>query len=149
MNTSSNCAKILIVEDDPGHARLMEKNLMRENALHEIVIVHDGQKAIDYFSSAVEGSEGERTPPTVVLLDLHLPIRNGFQVLEHVKSNERTRLTPVFVLTNSDSAADATRCYELGCNVFITKPPDYEMFSQTIRSLGKFISVITCPRSEV
>lgn len=149
MNISSNAAKILIVEDDPAHARLIQKNLMRENVVNEIVIVHDGQKAIDYMSLDKEDPEAETILPAMVLLDLHLPIKNGFQVLEHVKSDDRTKLTPVFVLTNSDDSIDITRCYELGCNSFIIKPADYDTFSETIRNLGKFLSTITCPVNKV
>jgi CheY-like chemotaxis protein len=78
---------------------------------------------------------------------LNLPVLDGFQVLQRMKSDDRTRHIPVIMVTSSDDTQDVSRCYELGCNVFLTKPLlDYEQFSEAIRKLGLFLSVVKVPR---
>ena len=136
---------ILLVEDDPGHARLIEKNLRRSNITNEIIKVGDGQQALDYLFSEGEYAGGEYASPLLVLLDLNLPVLDGYQVLKRMKADERTRRIPVIILTTTDDAREVTRCYELGCNVYVTKPVDYEQFSDAIRKIGLFLSVVTIP----
>ena len=130
---------ILLVEDDPGHARLIEKNLRRANITNDIVNVTDGQQAIDYLFS------NGRLPSLLVLLDLNLPVLDGYQVLERMKNDERTKRIPVIILTTTDDTREVARCYELGCNVYVTKPVDYEQFSEAIRKLGLFMAVLMIP----
>ncbi len=130
---------ILLVEDDHGHARLIEKNLRRANITNDIVHVTDGQHAIDYLFS------NGRPASLLVLLDLNLPVLDGYQVLERMKKDERTRRIPVIILTTTDDTREITRCYELGCNVYVTKPVDYEQFSDAIRKLGLFMAVLMIP----
>jgi CheY-like chemotaxis protein len=140
---------ILLVEDDPGHARLIEKNLRRSNLTNDIVVVSDGQQAIDYLFCECEYAAREGcVSPLLVLLDLNLPVLDGYQVLQRMKGDERTRRIPVIVLTTTDDAREVSRYYELGCNVYITKPVDYEKFSAAIRQLGLFLSVVTIPNGE-
>ncbi|MCP4654309.1 MAG: response regulator [bacterium] len=135
---------ILLVEDDPGHARLVEKNLRRASIANEIVTVSDGQQALDHLFG-----DGERSAlPLLVLLDLNLPGLDGYQVLERIKADERTRRIPVIVLTTTDDAREVARCYELGCNVYIVKPVEYEHFSEAIRKLGLFLKVVAVPDGE-
>lgn len=137
---------ILVVEDDPGHARLIERNLRYSNIANEIVKLSDGQEALDYLFGEGKYAGVERSSALLVLLDLNLPVLDGFQVLERMKSDERTKHIPVIMVTSSDDTGDVTRCYELGCNVFLTKPVvDYEKFSEAIRKLGLFLSVVTVP----
>jgi CheY-like chemotaxis protein len=130
---------ILLAEDDPGHARLIEKNLRRADLTNDIVKATDGQQAVDYIFGNGCAS------PLVVLLDLNMPVLNGYQVLERMKGDERTKLIPVIILTTTDDPREVARCYELGCNVYITKPVDYEQFSEAIRKLGLFIMVMMIP----
>lgn len=137
---------ILVVEDDPGHARLIERNLCCSKIANEIIKLGDGQQALDYLFG--EGDYDGMTPSSslLVLLDLNLPAVDGFQVLERVKSDDRTRHIPVIVVTTSDDTRDVSKCYQLGCNVFLTKPlVDYEQFAEVIRKLGMFLSVVTVP----
>ncbi len=136
---------IVIVEDDPGHARLIEKNIRRSNISNEVIILADGQKASDYLLGQGEHADIPRPAPLLVLLDLNLPVLDGFQLLRRLKSHKETRKIPVVVLTSSDEAQEVTKCYDLGCNVFITKPVDYEKFSEAIRSLGLFLAIVTLP----
>jgi len=130
---------ILLVEDDPGHARLIEKNLRRANITNDIVKATDGQQAVDYLFG------NGRALSLLVLLDLNLPVLDGYQVLERMKADERTKHIPVIMLTTTDDSREVSRCYELGCNVYITKPVDYERFSDAIRKLGLFMAVFMIP----
>jgi CheY-like chemotaxis protein len=139
---------ILLVEDDPGHARLIEKNLRRSNFVNEIVKLTDGQSTLDYLFG---NGSAHCAPPSqvLVLLDLNMPGVSGYQVLERLRANERTRHIPVIVLTTTDDAAEIRRCYELGCNVYITKPVDYEQFSEAIRRLGLFLTIVRMPGEDL
>jgi CheY-like chemotaxis protein len=131
---------ILLVEDDPGHARLIEKNLRRSNVTCEIVKLTDGQQTLDYLFS-----NGKAAESALVLLDLNMPGLSGYQVLQRLKANERTRAIPVVVLTTTDDAAEIKRCYDLGCNAYVTKPVDYEQFSEMIHRLGLFLTIVRTP----
>jgi CheY-like chemotaxis protein len=136
---------ILLVEDDPGHMRLIEKNLRRANITNRIDHVTDGQQAVDYLFCEGEYADRERPSPLLVLLDLNMPVLDGYQVLERMKSDGRTKRIPVIILTTTDDAREVARCYELGCNVYITKPVDYDQFSEAMRKLGLFLLVVMVP----
>jgi CheY-like chemotaxis protein len=136
---------MLLVEDDPGHARLIQKNLRRANINNEITLLTDGQQAIDYLFKEGDYSSSEHGAPLLVLLDLNLPVLDGYQVLERMKQDSRTKRIPVIMLTTTDDAREVTRCYDLGCNVYITKPVDYGQFSEAIRKIGLFLSVVSVP----
>jgi len=136
---------ILLVEDDPGHTRLIEKNLRRANIKNKMHFATDGQEAIDYLFCEGEYANNKRASDLLVLLDLNLPVLDGYQVLERMKIDERTKRIPVIILTTTDDPREVARCYELGCNVYITKPVDYEQFSEAIRSLGLFLLVVMIP----
>jgi CheY-like chemotaxis protein len=81
----------------------------------------------------------------LILLDLNLPDMSGTDILEKIKSDTRLRRAPVVILTTTDDKTEIQRCYDLGCNVYITKPVEYESFSEAIRQLGLFLSVIQAP----
>ena len=137
---------ILLAEDDPGHARLIVKNLRRGLIANPIVTVGDGQAALDYLFGPAGGNGAAEVPPLLVLLDLNMPVLDGYQVLARLKADERTRHIPVVVLTTTDDPREIARCYDLGCNVYVTKPVDYEHFSEAIRKLGLFLSVVALPQ---
>jgi CheY-like chemotaxis protein len=143
--TNKQEVTILLVEDDPGHARLIEKNLRRSNITNEIITLTDGQQAIDYLFGEGRHMSAQHPSPMLVLLDLNLPVLDGYQVLRRMKGDERTKHIPVVVLTTTDDTREVARCYELGCNVYITKPVDYEQFSEAIGKLGLFLAVVTVP----
>lgn len=136
---------ILLVEDDSGHARLIEKNLRRANITNSIKWVDDGQQAIDYLFKEGEYANSTHRKPLLVLLDLNLPVLNGYQVLKRMKEDASTRRIPVIMLTTTDDSREVTKCYDLGCNVYITKPIDYTQFSDAIRKIGLFLSVVSIP----
>jgi CheY-like chemotaxis protein len=136
---------LVLVEDDPGHARLIERNLRRARMTNEILTLRDGQAAVDYLFG-----EGLRRPlPLLLLLDLNLPGLSGFQVLERLKADARTQHIPVICLTTTDNPQDIERCYALGCNVYLTKPVAYAQCSEAIRQLGLLLSIVKVPSGEV
>ncbi len=144
---SMNEITILLVEDNPGHARLVEKNLRRAKIANPIVKLDDGQCALDYLFGEQGYVNTEHHPPVLMMLDLNLPIVNGYRILEKMKTDPRTKSIPVIVLTTTDDVHEIDRCYELGCNVFIPKPVEYEQFADAIGKLGLFLSVIMLPSS--
>ncbi len=136
--------KIVMVEDDHGHAKLIEKNIRRANISNDILHFDSGQPALDYLFSEEVRANG----PMLILLDLNLPDMQGTDILAEVKKDERLKRAPVVVLTTTDDKVEIQRCYDLGCNVYITKPVDYESFAGAIRQLGLFLSVMQAPEIE-
>lgn len=135
--------RILLVEDDPGHARLIEKNLRRSGIANEIVFISDGRGVLDYLD--MDYYEQGMHECLLILLDLNLPVLDGYQVLEKIKSDERTKKIPVIILTTTDLPQEVERCYELGCNIFITKPVQYDKFCNAVRNLGLLLSIVKVP----
>jgi CheY-like chemotaxis protein len=146
--SNPNLVTIVLVEDDPGHARLIEKNLRRGAITNDLVLINNGKDAVDYLFCQGKYCGSQLPSPLLVLLDLNLPVMDGFQVLECLKSDDRTKLIPIIVITSTDDARDVALCYKLGCNVFLTKPIDYNKFCQAIRNLGLFLSVVSWPDKE-
>ena len=145
--TEHKSVSIIMIEDDEGHARLIEKNIRRAGISNSITHFTDGTTALDYLFNAEEGPE--RNGPALVLLDLNLPDMSGTDILAKIKGAEGAlRRTPVVVLTTTDDKVEIQRCYDLGCNVYITKPVNYESFAQAIRQLGLFLSVIQVPETQ-
>ena len=138
---------IVMIEDDEGHARLIEKNIRRAGINNPIKHFLDGTSAVDYLENAPEGPN--HNGPALVLLDLNLPDMSGTDILGRIKGGtDALKRTPVVVLTTTDDKVEIQRCYDLGCNVYITKPVNYESFAQAIRQLGLFLSVIQVPGAE-
>jgi CheY-like chemotaxis protein len=141
VNTAAQAVTIVMVEDDEGHARLIEKNLRRAGVSNEVIHFTSGTSANEYLF----GPAMQRGKPLLVLLDLNLPDVSGISILEKLKEDESLRTMPVIVLTTTDDQREIQRCYDLGCNVYITKPVNYETFAQAIRQLGLFLAVIQVP----
>lgn len=141
-------AAILLIEDDPGHALLIEKNLRRGGIAYDIMVLDNGQKAVDYLFKQGDYAGDKHAAPPLILLDLNLPVLNGYQVLQIIKQDERTKQIPVVVLTTTDNPQEVQRCYELGCNMYITKPVGYDQFSDAIQRLSMFLSIVKTPRRE-
>jgi CheY-like chemotaxis protein len=141
--TQSNQRSVIIVmiEDDEGHARLIEKNVRRAGVNNEIRHFADGTSALAFLKS----DEVQANGPMLILLDLNLPDMTGIDILGVLKSHDRLKRAPVIVLTTTDDKVEIQRCYDLGCNVYITKPVDYDTFATAIRQLGLFLSVMQVP----
>jgi CheY-like chemotaxis protein len=136
---------IVLVEDDDGHATLVERNLKRAGLANGIKRLKDGQEAIDFVLGKGAYS-GLSTPHSMlILLDIKMPRVDGVEVLRQLKSNPQTALVPVIMLTTTDDPREIDRCYELGCSVYITKPVDYQAFVEAINRLGLFLQVVRIP----
>ena len=138
---------IIMVEDDEGHARLIEKNIRRAGVNNEIRPFSDGTSALAFLLGPDGSGQANAGKALLVLLDLNLPDMTGVDILKRIKENEHLKRSPVVVLTTTDDQREIQRCYDLGCNVYITKPVDYEGFANSIRQLGLFFSVIQVPQT--
>lgn len=145
MKGSGKEVTIVMVEDDEGHARLIEKNIRRAGVSNDIVPFTNGNTALDYILGADRTGEGTKNNYLLILLDLNLPDMSGIGILEKIKSNPHTKRLPVVILTTTDDETEIQRCYDLGANVYITKPVEYESFANAIRQLGLFFSVMQVP----
>ena len=142
--TDQKSVTIVMIEDDEGHARLIEKNIRRAGINNAIRHFTDGGSAMAFLYDDAHGPA--RNGPALILLDLNLPDMSGTDILARIKAEESVlRRTPVVVLTTTDDKIEIQRCYDLGCNVYITKPVNYEGFSNAIRQLGLFFAVIQVP----
>lgn len=137
---------IVMIEDDEGHARLIEKNIRRAGISNRLRHFLDGTSALQFLLEDPAGPM--KNGPALVLLDLNLPDMSGTDILARIKGDERLHRVPVVVLTTTDDKVEIQRCYDLGCNVYITKPVNYESFADAIRQLGLFLSVIQLPDGE-
>jgi CheY-like chemotaxis protein len=140
---------IVVAEDDDGHATLIERNLRRAGLSNPIVRLRDGQEALDYFFGADAEAQArlEAQPKTadadsVLLLDINMPRVDGIDVLRRMKGDARTAKVPTIMLTTTDDPREIERCYQLGCNVYVTKPVEYEAFMEAIRRLGFFLQIV-------
>jgi DNA-binding response OmpR family regulator len=140
---------IIMIEDDEGHARLIERNIRRSGVNNDIMPFTNGTDAVRYLFGTDGTGSAHKDDALLVLLDLNLPDMSGIDILRRVKENAHLKATPVVVLTTTDDAQEIKRCYELGCNVYITKPVNYESFANAIRQLGLFFSVIQVPQAEI
>ena len=136
---------IIMIEDDEGHARLIERNIRRSGVNNEILPFSNGTDAMNYLFGKDGNGQERDGEALLILLDLNLPDMTGIEILRRVKENKYLKCAPVVVLTTTDDSQEIKRCYELGCNVYITKPVHYESFANAIRQLGLFFSVIQVP----
>ena len=133
---------IVMIEDDDGHARLIEKNIRRSGLMNPIQRFADGISALEaLFLHAA----GDGTRPSLILLDLNLPDISGIDILKRLKGDPVVRLTPVIVLTTTDDQIEIQRCYDLGCNVYVVKPLAHQSFANVIRQVSQLMSVMQVP----
>ena len=137
--------QIVMIEDDEGHARLIERNIRRAGINNEIVPFTTGTEALAYLLGSDRSGAINAERALLILLDLNLPDMTGIDILAQVKANLHLKRSPVIVLTTTDDRRDIQRCYDLGANVYIVKPVNYESFANAIRQLGLFLSVIQVP----
>jgi two-component system, response regulator len=138
--------KILLVEDNPDDEALTLRALKQSKLANEIVITRDGTEALDFLfgTGAYEGRDVAQTPG-VVLLDLKLPKLSGLEVLQRLRADPRTRLTPVVVLTSSSEDEDMMRSYELGANSYVRKPVVFGKFADAVSQLGLYWMLLNQP----
>ncbi len=130
---------ILLVEDNPDDETLTLRALKKDSAVNEVVVAHDGVEALNYLFAAGSHSDGDTNAlPQLVLLDLKLPKVDGFQVLHRIRTDERTKLVPVVILTCSDEEQDLFESYRLGANSYIRKPVDFTHFIKAVEQLKAY-----------
>jgi CheY-like chemotaxis protein len=136
---------ILLAEDDPGHATLVRRNLLRAGVANTVVHVPDGQAALDFARCEGAYADRARNGPLLILLDINMPRLDGVAALRRLKAEDATRRLPVIMLTTTDDPREIARCYELGCGAYVTKPVGYAEFVAAIRQLGLFLQVVQVP----
>ncbi|HEY1082096.1 MAG TPA: response regulator [Prosthecobacter sp.] len=134
-----NSKVILLVEDNPDDEELTLMALQKNNILNEVVVARDGVEALEFlFGDGPESSAQRKVLPAIILLDLKLPRVDGLEVLRRIRSEERTCMLPVVVLTSSREERDVIESYSLGCNSYVRKPVDFAQFVEATRQLGLY-----------
>lgn len=136
---------MILAEDDDGHASLIRRNLQRAGFVNEVVRAHDGQEALDYIRGQGDHAGRVLSGQTLLLLDINMPRVDGVEVLRQLRADEKTAKIPIIMLTTTDDPREVERCYQLGCNVYVTKPVEYEGFVEAIKRLGLFLQVVKLP----
>lgn len=140
--------KIILAEDDEGHATLIRKNLIRSGISNEILHFKDGQETLDYLFGRHPETNREPGVPYLLLLDIRMPKFDGTEVLRQVKADPELCKLPVIMITTTDDPREVDKCHTLGCSNYITKPINYDKFVDAIRKLGFFLMVVEIPRLE-
>lgn len=134
---------ILLVEDNLSDIDLTRRAFAKHRIANQMTVVQDGQEAVDYlFCEGQYAGRDKSDMPAIVLLDLKLPKMDGLTVLQRIRSDERTKLLPVVVLTTSTEQRDILESYSLGANSYIRKPVDFHQFSEAIAQLGLYWLVL-------
>jgi DNA-binding response OmpR family regulator len=138
----STLGRILIVEDDPNDVELTLTALDEYKLANEVVVTRDGEEALDYLYCRGNFKTRSNDNPAVLLLDLKLPKRDGLEVLQQIKSDEKLKMIPVVVLTSSHEEKDVVTSYKLGVNAYVVKPVDFHEFVNAVKELGVFWALI-------
>ncbi len=142
-----NSVEILLVEDSANDTELTIRELKKHNLANNLVHVKDGEEALDFIfaTGKFAGTRDILYPPKLVLLDIQMPKVNGIEVLRKIKSDERTKSTPVVMLSSSKEEPDIQKCYALGANSYIVKPVSFEGFAESIKNLGFYWLLLNQP----
>jgi CheY-like chemotaxis protein len=133
---------IFLAEDDDGHAALLRRNIQRTRLQADIVRARDGQELLDRLGAPALLTPARRA---LILLDISMPRVDGMEVLRRVKADPATRSIPVYMFTTTDNPAEIDRCFELGCNAYLTKPVAYDAFMSTVQRLCDFLEISQVP----
>ena len=143
---NEHVVEILLVEDNPNDLELALHGLRRHNLANHIQVARDGAEALDFlFGTGAYAGRAVQSGPQVILLDLKLPLVDGLEVLQRVKSDPRTQRIPVVVLTSSREDRDIVESYRLGVNSYIVKPVDFEQFAEAVRQVGLYWMLLNQP----
>lgn len=135
--------KVLLVEDNPDDEALTLRAFRKSNLTNEIIVARDGVEALDYlFGTGMYAGRDSNDLPQLILLDLKLPKVDGLEVLERIRTSEKTRMLPVVILTSSKEQEDLITSYSLGANSYIRKPVDFNQFIQAVQQLGLYWLVL-------
>lgn len=134
---------ILLVEDNPDDVKLTFRALKKNNILNKVVVAEDGVEALDYlFGTGKFAGRDLNDMPQVILLDLKMPKLDGLEVLQRIRTDEKTKLLPVVILTTSIEDKDKVESYKLGANSYIRKPVDFNQFLEAVQKLGLYWLVL-------
>lgn len=147
MNAASKAVTIVMIEDDEGHAHLIKKNIRKAGVNNELVECKDGETALKFLLGEDGTGNINQRKQLLILLDLNLPDMTGIEVLNIIKNNAHLKRTPVIILTTTDDGKEIQKCYDLGANVYITKPLSYDGFANAIKQLGLFLTVMQVPEN--
>lgn len=137
-------ATILVVEDDPGHAMLIQEAFGAAQLANPLHVVSDGEEAIAYLEGTGPYTDRDAHPlPVLVLLDIHMPKRSGLDVLEWMRGEPDLKRVPVIMLTASEDDGDIDRAYELGANSYLIKPVGFDALLDVVRTLGLYWLVVS------
>jgi CheY-like chemotaxis protein len=143
---NQNSVDIILVEDNLNDAELTIRELKKHSMANNLVHVTDGEEALEYiFGTGKYEGRPISKPPKLVLLDIQMPKINGLEVLERVKSDQRTKSIPVVMLTSSKEDPDIQKCYALGANSYIVKPVNFQGFAEAIKNLGFYWLLLNQP----
>jgi chemotaxis family two-component system response regulator Rcp1 len=137
-------AEILLIEDNPGDVELVHEALQHGRVLNRISVATDGEAAVAFLNHAPGFEDAPR--PDLILLDLNIPKKDGFEVLKEIKDHPSVSRVPVVILTSSQADRDVVKSYNFGANCFISKPVDVDEFLAVVRSTGEFwLSIVRLP----
>ncbi len=139
---------LLLADDDEGHLKLIKRNLKRGGITNEIICFSDGKEILDFLFPANNGPHLTKGRRYFLLLDIRMPKINGVNVLKKIKENEELRTMPVLMLTTTDDPEEMKKCYNLGCNYYITKPVKYSEFEEVIRQISLLIKDVKSPETK-
>lgn len=143
---NKNRVEIVLIEDNMSDAELTVRALKKNNIANDLIHLKDGVEAMDYiFATGEYEGRDINQKPKVILLDLKMPKIDGLQVLEKIKSDERTKEIPVVVLTSSKEDPDVKKCYQLGVNSYIVKPVEFDDFLKAVADLGLYWLLLNQP----
>jgi len=138
MNNTTE-VEILLVEDNPNDAELAIRALKKHNLANHVAVVTDGEEALEFmFARGKYAKRNVESGPKIILLDLKLPKVGGLEVLREIKSDPRTKVIPVIVLTSSKEEKDIVESYKLGVNSYILKPVDFDKFVESVKDIGYY-----------
>jgi len=139
--------EILLVEDNLGDARLTREALKEGKVYNNLHWVKDGVEAMEFLHK--EGKHKGAPKPDIILLDLNLPKKDGREVLEEIKADDKLKRIPVVILTTSQAEEDVLKTYQLHANCYVTKPVDLEQFIKVVKSIDNFwLTVVTLPNGK-
>jgi len=136
--------EIVLIEDNPADVELTLHALQKKNLTNSVKVLSDGEEALDYLFNACSISSTAECP-YLILLDLKLPKVSGLEILERIRSDERTKMIPVVVLTSSEEEKDRVESYRLGVNSYIVKPVEFDDFAKAVAEIGFYWVLLNKP----
>lgn len=142
-----NAPDLLLIEDNTSDAELTIRELKKHHLANNLFYLKDGEEALEFIFATGKYADTNslRNPPKLILLDIQMPKVNGIEVLQKIKSDERTKVIPVIILTSSKEDPDIKACYKLGANSYIVKPVNFVGFAEAIKNLGFYWLLLNQP----